>query len=205
MLTLVGARSGLNKLVAKLGSVVKNDATDFIYLGLGIAAGSLLGQVVVKFGDVPLSLGTGGGCLVSGLLFGWFRSRSQTFGAFPPQAAATIKDMGLAVFIACTGLVSGPQAWPLLKEYGALLPFAGIAMVLIPATISLVVGLKLLHIEKPLLIGAIAGQQCSTPAITAVTQVARSSVPMLGYTITYALSNFLLPLTGPVLVGVLGS
>ncbi|MCX5098973.1 aspartate-alanine antiporter [Streptomyces sp. NBC_00264] len=205
VLTLVGARSGLNKLVAKLGSVVRNDATDFIYLGLGIAAGSLLGQVVVKFGDVPLSLGTGGGCLVSGLLFGWFRSRSQTFGAFPPQAAATIKDMGLAVFIACTGLVSGPQAWPLLKEYGALLPFAGIAMVLIPATISLVVGLKLLRIEKPLLIGAIAGQQCSTPAITAVTQVAQSSVPMLGYTITYALSNFLLPLTGPVLVGILGS
>ncbi|MFD8571816.1 aspartate-alanine antiporter [Streptomyces sp. NPDC057694] len=204
VLTLVGARSGLNKLVAKIGSVVKNDATDFIYLGLGIAVGSLLGQIVVKFGDVPLSLGTGGGCLISGLLFGWFRSRSQTFGAFPPQAASTIKDMGLAVFIACTGLVSGPQAWPLLKEYGALLPFAGIAMVLIPATISLIVGRRLLKIEKPLLIGAIAGQQCSTPAITAVTQVAQSSVPLLGYTITYALSNFLLPLTGPVLVGVLG-
>ncbi|MGY0486385.1 aspartate-alanine antiporter [Streptomyces sp. WG-D5] len=205
VLTLVGARSGLNKLVARIGSVVKNDATDFIYLGLGIAAGSLLGQVVVKFGDIPMSLGTGGGCLISGLLFGWFRSRSQTFGAFPPQAAATIKDMGLAVFIACTGLVSGPQAWPLIKEYGALLPFAGIAMVLIPATISLIVGRTLLKIEKPLLIGAIAGQQCSTPAITAVTQVAQSSVPMLGYTITYALSNFLLPLTGPVLVGILGN
>ncbi|MFD6921046.1 aspartate-alanine antiporter [Streptomyces sp. NPDC059944] len=204
VLTLVGARSGLNKLVARIGSVVKNDATDFIYLGFGIAAGSLLGQIVVKIGDVPLSLGTGGGCLISGLLFGWFRSRSQTFGAFPPQAAATIKDMGLAIFIACTGLVSGPQAWPLLKQYGALLPIAGIAMVLVPATLSLVVGRKLLKIEKPLLIGAIAGQQCSTPAITAVTQVAQSSVPMLGYTITYALSNFLLPLTGPVLVGVLG-
>ncbi|MET8470582.1 aspartate-alanine antiporter [Streptomyces sp. NPDC006422] len=204
VLTLVGARSGLNKLVARIGSVVKNDATDFIYLGLGIAAGSLLGQVVVKFGDIPMSLGTGGGCLISGLLFGWFRSRSQTFGAFPPQAASTIKDMGLAVFIACTGLVSGPQAWPLIKEYGALLPFAGIAMVLIPATVSLFVGRKLLRIEKPLLIGAIAGQQCSTPAITAVTQVAQSSVPTLGYTITYALSNFLLPLTGPVLVGILG-
>ncbi|MEW1923727.1 aspartate-alanine antiporter [Streptomyces sp. NPDC088360] len=205
VLTLVGARSGLNKLVARIGAVVKNDATDFIYLGLGIAAGSLLGQVVVHFGDVPMSLGTGGGCLISGLLFGWFRSRKQTFGAFPPQAANTLKDMGLAIFIACTGLVSGPQAWPLLKEYGVLLPFAGIAMVLVPATISLVVGRKLLKIEKPLLIGAIAGQQCSTPAITSVTQVAQSSVPLLGYTITYALSNFLLPLTGPILVGVLGA
>ncbi|NGO78306.1 aspartate-alanine antiporter [Streptomyces sp. YC504] len=205
VLTLTGARSGLGKLTDKLGAVVKNDATDFIYLGLGIAVGSLIGQIVVKFGDVPMSLGTGGGCLISGLLFGWFRSRKQTFGAFPPQAATTIKDMGLAVFIACTGLVSGPQAGPLLKEYGALLPFAGIAMVLIPATISLIVGRKLMKIETPLLLGAIAGQQCSTPAITAITQTAQSSVPMLGYTITYALSNFLLPLTGPVLVGILGA
>ncbi|MFJ8882785.1 aspartate-alanine antiporter [Streptomyces sp. NPDC102402] len=205
VLTLVGARGGLQRLVAKLGAVVKNDSTDFIYLGFGIVAGSLLGQIVVKAGDVPLSLGTGGGCLISGLVFGWFRSRSQTFGAFPPQAASTLKDMGLAVFIACTGLAAGPQAWPLLKEYGALLPVAGIAMVLIPATISLVVGRKLLKIEKPLLIGAIAGQQCSTPAITSITQVAQSSVPLLGYTITYTLSNFLLPLTGPILVGVLGA
>ncbi|WP_395360738.1 aspartate-alanine antiporter [Streptomyces sp. YH02] len=205
VLTLVGARSGLGKLASRVGAVVRNDATDFIYLGLGIVCGSLIGQVVVTFGDVPMSLGTGGGCLISGLLFGWFRSRTQTFGAFPPQAAATLKDMGLAIFIACTGLVSGPQAWPLLKEYGALLPFAGIAMVLVPATISLVVGRKLLNIEKPLLIGAIAGQQCSTPAITSVTQVAQSSVPMLGYTITYTLSNFLLPLTGPLLVGILGA
>ncbi len=205
VVTLVGARSGLDRVVAKIGTVAKNDATDFIYLGFGIAFGSLLGQLVVRIGGVPLSLGTGGGCLVSGLLFGWFRSRRQTFGAFPPQAATTIKDMGLALFIACTGLTSGPQAWPLLKEYGALLPFAGIAMVLVPATLSLVIGRRLLNIEKPLLIGAIAGQQCSTPAITSVTQVAQSSVPMLGYTITYALSNFLLPLTGPILVGILGA
>ncbi|WP_071337522.1 aspartate-alanine antiporter [Streptomyces albidoflavus] len=205
ILTLVGARAGLDRVVAKLGAVVKNDATDFIYLGFGIVAGSLLGQIVVKFGDVPLSLGTGGGCLVAGLVFGWLRSLRPTFGAYPPQAATTLKDMGLAVFIACTGLASGPQAWPLIKEYGALLPVAGIAMVLVPATVSLLIGNRLLKIEKPLLIGAIAGQQCSTPAITAITQVARSSVPLIGYTITYTLSNFLLPLTGPLLVGVLGS
>ncbi|MGV9658339.1 aspartate-alanine antiporter [Streptomyces koyangensis] len=205
ILTLVGARAGLDRVVAKLGAVVKNDATDFIYLGFGIVAGSLLGQIVVKFGDVPLSLGTGGGCLVAGLVFGWLRSLRPTFGAYPPQAATTLKDMGLAVFIACTGLASGPQAWPLIKEYGALLPVAGIAMVLVPATVSLLIGNRLLKIEKPLLIGAIAGQQCSTPAITAITQVARSSVPLIGYTITYTLSNFLLPLTGPLLVGVLGA
>ncbi|MFD6419503.1 aspartate-alanine antiporter [Streptomyces sp. NPDC060194] len=205
VLTLVGARAGLDKVVGKIGALVRNESTDFVYMGLGLVVGSLIGQIVVRAGDVPLSLGTGGGCLVSGLLFGWLRSRRPTFGAFPPQAASTIKDLGLSVFIAVTGLASGATAGPLLKQYGALLPLAGIGMVLVPAMISLFVGLKLLKIEKPLLVGAIAGQQCSTPAITAITQVAQSSVPLLGYTITYTLSNFLLPLTGPILVGVLGA
>ncbi|MEY9912631.1 putative transporter YbjL [Catenulispora sp. MAP12-49] len=77
-------------------------------------------------------------------------------------------------------------------------------MVLIPAFLGLWTGRGFLKIDKPILIGAIAGQQCSTPAITAITNTAQSSVPMIGYTITYTLSNFLLPLTGPIFVGLIG-
>ncbi|MDW4918992.1 TrkA C-terminal domain-containing protein, partial [Streptomyces californicus] len=65
VVTLVGARSAVGRLVKRIGSEVKNDAADFIYIGFGIVAGSLLGQIVVHFGDVPMSLGTGGGCLIS--------------------------------------------------------------------------------------------------------------------------------------------
>ncbi|MBW3705904.1 hypothetical protein DTB58_17860, partial [Streptomyces griseus] len=79
----------------------------------------------------------------------------------------------------------------------ARLPSAGRAVWLGPGTVALVVGRKLVKIGRPLLIGAIAGQQCSTPAITCITQVAQSSVPLLGDTITYTLCNFLRPLTGP--------
>ncbi|KYH45098.1 aspartate-alanine antiporter [Branchiibius sp. NY16-3462-2] len=203
IVTLVGARAAIDRFVKKVGVTVTSNATDYIYLGLGIVIGSLIGQLSIKLGDVPLSLGTGGGCLVSGLIFGWFRSRTQVIGAYPPQAATTLKDLGLSIFIACTGLAAGPEALPMLKQHGLLLPLAGIGMVLVPATISLIVGRKLLSIQDPILLGAIAGQQCSTPAITSLTQTADSSVPMLGYTITYALSNFLLPLTGPILVALL--
>jgi uncharacterized transporter YbjL len=55
-----------------------------------------------------------------------------------------------------------------------------------------------------MLLGAIAGQQCSTPAISALVGVAGNSTPVIGYTITYALSNILLPLMGPVVVGLAG-
>ncbi|MER5636919.1 aspartate-alanine antiporter [Kitasatospora sp. NPDC002227] len=203
-LTVVGARSKVDKFTAKIGAGVRQDTADYIYLSLGICVGVLLGMVSVHAGSANLSLGTGGGCLIAGLVFGWLRAQHPTFGAYPPVAAQTAKDIGLSMFIAVTGLAAGPDAGPLLRQYPVLLPSAGILMVVVPALLSLFVGRKLLKIEPPILIGAVAGQQCSTPAITAVSNVAQSSVPMLGYTITYTLSNFLLPLTGPILVGILG-
>ncbi|OKJ15929.1 aspartate-alanine antiporter [Kitasatospora sp. CB01950] len=203
-LTVVGAPSKLDRFAARVGAIVRQDTADWIYLSLGICLGVLLGKVNVRFGDVSLTLGTGGGCLIAGLVFGWARSLRPTFGAYPPVAAQTLKDLGLAMFIAVTGMAAGPDAGPLLKQYPVLLPAAGILMVVVPAFLGLFLGRRLLKIEPPILIGAIAGQQCSTPAITAIGNVAQSSVPMLGYTITYTLSNFLLPLTGPVLVGLVG-
>ncbi|PJN29937.1 aspartate-alanine antiporter [Kitasatospora sp. CB02891] len=203
-LTVVGAPTKLDRFASRVGATVREDTADWIYLSFGICLGVLLGKVNVHFGDVNLTLGTGGGCLIVGLVFGWARSLRPTFGAYPPVAAQTMKDLGLAMFIAVTGMAAGPDAGPLLKQYPVLLPAAGILMVAVPAFLGLFVGRRLLKIEPPILIGAIAGQQCSTPAITAIGNVAQSSVPMLGYTVTYTISNFLLPLTGPVLVGLVG-
>ncbi|OLF08064.1 aspartate-alanine antiporter [Actinophytocola xinjiangensis] len=204
-LTVTGATSDLDRVTTLAGyAVPRTITTDFVYLGLGVTIGMLIGQLSIRIGDVPLSLGTGGGALLAGLVFGWFRSRHQFIGNFPPAAAAMTKDLGLATFIAATGLTAGPQAGPLLAKYGVLLPFCGIGMVLVPALISLFVGRKLLKLEPPILIGAIAGQQCSTPAITAITNVAGNSVPLIGYTVTYAMSSILLPLTGPIVVGLIG-
>ncbi|MBW4718569.1 aspartate-alanine antiporter [Saccharothrix obliqua] len=206
VLTVVGSPRDVDRAVERIGyAVPRTIATDFIYLGLGVTLGMLIGKLTVHLGSVPLSLGTGGGALVSGLLFGWFRSRHRAIGSFPPAAATLTKDLGLATFIAATGLAAAPQAGPLLARYGVLLPFAGIGMVLVPALLSLYAGRRLLKIEPPILVGAIAGQQCSTPAISAVTGVAGNSVPLIGYTVTYAISSILLPLTGPLVVGLIGA
>ncbi|MFJ7279368.1 aspartate-alanine antiporter [Kitasatospora sp. NPDC098663] len=203
-ITIVGTGSKVERFTKMIGAKVRADSADWIYIGLGICLGVLLGMITVKLGSANLALGTGGGCLIAGLIFGWLRAQRPTFGAYPPVAAQTMKDLGLTIFIAVTGMAAGPDAGPLLKQYPLLLPLSGIAMVLVPAFLGLFIGRKVLRIEKPILIGAIAGQQCSTPAITAIGNVAKSSVPMLGYTITYTISNFLLPLTGPVFVGVIG-
>lgn len=202
VLTLVGAPSDVARGAKRLGYVIQQtQKTDFVYLGLGVLVGMMIGRVGVNVGGVALVLGTGGGCLLSGLFFGWLRSHFPVVGSLPSAAAQVLKDFGLATFIAAVGLSAGPDAIKLVREYGLALPLAGILMVLIPGLLSLWIGRVFLKLEAPMLLGAIAGQQCSTPAISALVGVTGNSTPVIGYTITYALSNILLPLMGPVVVG----
>jgi len=205
ILTLVGSKEGVNRAAAKLGYIVRaTQKTDFVYLGLGVLLGIALGRLGASFGGVNISLGTGGGCLLAGLLFGWIRSHYPVIGSLPSAAAQILKDFGLCTFIAAVGLGAGADAVRLIREYGLALPIAGIVITLVPSLISLFVGRKLLKLEVPMLLGAIAGQQCSTPAISALVGVTGNATPVIGYTITYAISNILLPLMGPVLIGLAG-
>ncbi|MFM0515850.1 aspartate-alanine antiporter [Caballeronia jiangsuensis] len=202
VLTLVGAKADVLRGAKRLGYLLPATLkTDFVYLGLGVLVGMAIGRLSGTFGGVTLALGTGGGCLLSGLLFGWLRSFHPIVGSLPPAAAQILKDFGLATFIAAVGLSAGPDAIKLVHQYGLALPVAGILLVLVPGLLSLWIGRAFLKLDPPMLLGAIAGQQCSTPAISALVGVTGNSTPVIGYTITYALSNILLPLMGPVVVG----
>lgn len=198
---------GSTELIAQAGQLIgfrleNNDETNFIYIALGIILGILVGQITIPVSGIGLSLGTGGGALLTGLLFGWLQTKTGRIAATPPAALELMKDIGLATFVACIGLSAGKQAFVLLKQYGPILPLSGVAIALTPAIISFLVGHFLLKLELPILMGGIAGQQCSTPALSAVQTAAGNTTPLIGYTITYALSNVLLPMLGPLIVGI---
>lgn len=202
ILTLYGPKADVAKAVGELGrKMPPADKTDFVMLGLGIIVGLLIGHISIRWGQMDLTLGKGGGALVSGLIFGWINMRMPAVGALPSPAANVIKDLGLAVFIAAIGLQAGPDALAQLKEHGLLLPILGVVISVVPAIVSLLVGWKLMAMPAPILLGAIAGQHCSTPTITALVSQSGNSIPVIGYTVTYAISNVILPLMGPVIVG----
>jgi putative transport protein len=203
VLTLYGQDKPVSRAVETLGKPLpKVGSTDFVFLGLGIVVGLLLGQFSLSIRGWELSLGSGGGALIAGLAFGWFNMRNPARGGFPVPAAEFAKDFGLAVFIAAIGLSAGPDAIALILEYGLILPLLGLVVSFVPALVSLFVGSKLMKIDTPILLGAIAGQHCSTPTISALVSQAGNSTPVIGYTVTYAISNVLLPLMGPVIVGI---
>jgi aspartate-alanine antiporter len=208
VLRLYGVNEGqeLNSAIAAIGKrVPTGDRSNIVYASIGIVLGVYIGSFAAKLGGIPFSLGTGGGALLTGLVFGWYQSKKPGLPGIHPSALDMLKDIGLATFIACVGLASGPQAIDLIRQYGVSLPLMGVLIAVIPASISLLVGHFMLKLEAPILLGAIAGQQCSTPALSAVQNAAGNSTPLLGYTITYAISNVVLPLMGPLIVALAGS
>ncbi len=201
LVTLVGTEPELSEAGAALGNELRRSGiTDLVFLAFGILAGLMIGSLSARMWGIPVSLGSGGGALVSGLVCGWINAKRPSIGHMPDHAVQLLKDLGLAVFVACVGLSAGPEAVSLIREHGAVLPVIGLLVSLGPACLSLWVGHKILKIEGPLLVGAIAGQHVSTPAISAILNASGSSVPLLGYTVTYAIANVLLPVLGPIIV-----
>lgn len=199
--SLVGVEPTLTSAARNLGRDLRTtDTTELVFLCAGILIGLLIGSVTLKAAGIPISLGSGGGALLSGLVFGWINFKRPGVGDMPSAAVQLLKDLGLAMFVACVGLSAGPDAVTLIREHGAVLPLVGLAVSLTPACMSLWIGHKFMKIQGPLLVGAIAGQHVSTPAISAVLAASQSSVPLLGYTVTYAIANVMLPVLGPIIV-----
>ena len=197
----VGATEDVDAAANEVGySLVPSKLVDYVYLGFGVLAGILVGMITVSVAGVPVALGTGGGCLISGLVFGWLRARYPTFGNLPGSTAQYLRDFGLAVFIASVGLSTGPQALAQIKQYGMTLPVIGLCAALIPCLVMVFYGRYVLKMNPVILCGAISGNMTTTAALNGAIDAADSSTPVLGYTVSYAISNVLLTFLGPVVV-----
>ncbi|HLJ88704.1 MAG TPA: aspartate-alanine antiporter [Candidatus Angelobacter sp.] len=179
-----------------------NDKTDFIYLGIGMVVGLLFGLITVRVHGIALSMGSGGGALLAGLIFGWLRAKRPIVGSMPSAAAQFLRDFGLAVFVAVLGLNTGLTAMRTLRSHGIAILGLGVMMSVLPTLLAMFFGRYVLKYKNSaLLAGALAGSRCSTPAFESLLEKAESSVPTVPFAITYALSNVLLTLLGPVIVG----
>lgn len=178
--------------------------SDLAFHALAIVVGMLIGLLSVKVAGVSLTLGMGGGVLVSGLCFGWLHARFPVFGTFPQPAQWILSEFGLGAFAAIIGLSAGPKAMAALHGEGVSLLVAGAIVTIIPLFVALFFGRFVLKLHPVVLLGAIAGGQTVAASLTAATEVAESVTPVLGFTVTYAISNVLLTVWGPIIVALSG-
>jgi putative transport protein len=201
VLTIAGAVPDVERAGKALGYIDRpSSQTDVVFVGLGIVVGGLIGLLSVTLGGMPLSLTASGGALVMGLVFGWLRSVWPTFGRIPEPALWVFDTIGLAAFIGVVGLAAGPGFVDGIRKTGLSLLFVGLVVAVTPHMAALLFGRKVLKMNPVILFGASAGAGTVTAALRSIQDEAQSKLPVLGYTVPYAVGNILLTAWGPVIV-----
>lgn len=200
-MTLVGSKTDVERVAPLVGYIDRaTEETDMVVMGIGIVLGALLGALTVEVGGVPLTLSTSGGALIAGLVCGWLRSVNRTFGRVPAPALWVFNNIGLNTFIAVVGISAGPGFVVGLQEQGLSLFLAGIVVTTVPLVSGVLIAKHLFRMPAPIALGAAAGARTTTAALGAIEAEARSKVPALGYTVTYAVGQILLTVWGVVVV-----
>jgi putative transport protein len=204
ILHLSGRQPFVEKITKAVGfKEITTADTDMIFVGIGIVLGGFFGLLSLQVGGILITLSTSGGALLMGLVFGWLHSKTPAFGRIPEAALWVFDTVGLATFLAIVGLTAGPSFISGIKQTGFGIIPAGLVVAVLPHIIGFLAGKYLLKMNPIILLGAQCGAGTTTTALKAVQDAAGSRLPVLGYTIPYALGNILLTAWGPVIVSIM--
>jgi putative transport protein len=201
ILKLSGTKTHIARIEKAIGYADRPSVmTDMVWVGLFILVFGLIGALTLKVAGVPLTLSVSGGVLIGGLVLGWLRSVHPTFGRLPEPTSWFMNSVGLNVFIAIVGISAGPGFVAGLKSAGIGLFICGLIATSVPMLAAPLIGKYLFKFHPAINLGVCGGARTSTASVAMVGDVAKSNIPMLGYTVPYAVSNTLLTLFGMVIV-----
>jgi putative transport protein len=201
LLTLVGRTPDTAAATKMLGVADRpTDVTDMAFVGAAIVVGGLIGALMFKVAGVPLTLSTAGGALIAGIIGGWLRSVRPKFGRIPTPTVWFMNSVGLNIFIAIVGISAGPGFVNGLKTQGIGLFLWGVAATTIPLILGMFVAKYVFKFHDALNLGIVSGSRTTTASLGLVCDQAKSQIPALGYTVTYAVGNTLLTIWGMVII-----
>jgi len=201
LLTLVGRTQDVTAATRMLGVADRpTDVTDMAFVGAFVVVGALIGALVLNIGGVPVTLSTAGGALVAGIIGGWLRSVRPSFGRIPTPTVWFMNSVGLNIFIAIVGISAGPGFVNGLKTQGIGLFLWGALATTIPLILGMFMAKYVFRFHDALNLGIVSGSRTTTASLGLVCDQAKSQIPALGYTVTYAVGNTLLTIWGMIII-----
>jgi len=201
LFTLVGRTQDIAAATKLLGVADRpTDVTDMAFVGAFVVIGALIGALVFKVAGAPLTLSTAGGALVFGIIGGWLRSVRPSFGRIPTPTVWFMNSVGLNIFIAIVGISAGPGFVNGLKTQGIGLFLWGALATTVPLVLGMFMAKYVFRFHDALTLGIVSGSRTTTASLGLVCDQAKSQVPALGYTVTYAVGNTLLTIWGMIII-----
>jgi len=170
---------------------------------LGIALGVVIGSIPapVRGLPAPLRLGLAGGPLVVAIALS---SRERIAGLtwrMPVPANALLRELGIILFLACVGLMSGGRFVDTLVHGDGLRWMAWATLItFLPVMGAALVGRFALGLDYGSVTGMMAGSMTDPPALAFATASARSEATTVAYATVYPLTMVLRILSTQVMV-----
>ena len=187
------------------GWLFKFDQAGFFAFMVAVVLGILLGNVHVPLpGGATFSLGTTGGPLIMGLLFGHFAHVGHLDLTVPVEELKTFRELGLMLFLIGAGVSGGAGFVDTLRKEGVILFVYGAIMTLVPMFVGFFVAKKVLKLRLLNNLGSITGGMTSTPALGTLISVAKTDDVASAYAATYPIALVAVVLCAQFIVILLG-
>lgn len=166
-----------------------DDAAGFMAFCASVVLGLALGAIKIPLpGGAVFSLGTTGGPLIMGLIFGHFAKIGPVDITVPTPVLKTFRELGLVLFLIGAGLDGGAGFVETLKEEGIMLFVYGAIMTIAPMIVGYIIAAKVLKLSIFNNLGSITGGMTSTPALGTLIKVAGTDDVASAYAATYPIA-----------------
>ncbi|MBQ4049170.1 MAG: permease [Clostridia bacterium] len=183
------------------------DSYGFTAFALAVIAGLVVGAVKIPLpGGASFSLGTTGGVLIMGLVFGHFGRIGKLSLKIPAATTKVLKELGLMLFLIGAGVDGGVQLVSAVKGNADIVVWGflgGIVMTLAPMVVGFFLAKYLLKLPLLNNLGSITGGMTSTPALGTLISTAKTDDVAGAYASTYPIALVLVVLACNLMVGLI--
>lgn len=203
-LTVVGSEPAVTKVEEVLGNSFKRlNEPNLITIFVGIALGVFLGSLPIVFPGIPqpVKLGLAGGPLIVAILISRFGYRYKLVTYTTQSAALMLREIGIALFLACVGIGAGDGFVDTIVNKGGFAWIGyGFAITTIPLLVVGAIGRYFFKINYFSLLGLMAGSMTDPPALAYSNAAAGNDAPAVSYATVYPMTMFLRVLTAQLLI-----
>ncbi|MEY4719936.1 MAG: hypothetical protein RL563_2554 [Pseudomonadota bacterium] len=203
-LHVVGNTQALQEIEQALGNSLEElSHPQIMPIFIGITLGVVLGSWPFYLPGVPsaVKLGMAGGPLLVAIMLSRVGNWGTLTWHLPKSSNIILKDMGIALFLACVGLHSGDQFLETLVHGDGFYWMACAALItLIPLLIAAGVAKLTLKLNYLSLCGLLAGSMTDPPALAFANNLNPSAAVSIAYATVYPLVMILRIITAQLII-----
>lgn len=169
------------------------DPKELMQFCMALVVGVIIGKITIPLpGGASFALGTSGGPLVAGLLFGHFGHVGKVNLSVRKYELELFRELGLALFLTSAGIKGGSGFLQIYEQYGGFMFvkmfLCGVFLTLIPMFLGYLFAAKILKLNIFNCLGAICGGMTSTPALGTLIEVTKTDDVATAYASTYPIA-----------------